>query len=329
MRSGLYPIRFIPSFRERIWGGHRMHGLLGKTVDPSMRCGESWEICGLPGQESVVQNGFLASNNLQELSEIYMGELLGEQVFEKHGDAFPLLLKFIDTGEALSVQVHPNDALAGKRHRSGGKTEMWVVLHADPGATIINGFKEGVDKDVYLRCIENNRLHDILHVESVQSGDVYYIPAGRVHAIGAGITLCEIQQSSDITYRLYDWDRLGLDGEPRTLHQQEALDAIDFSPVRDRKISDTIKKNTTSELVSCPFFTTRLHSFDRKISCDYFYLDSFVVFVCLEGSFVLRHSVGSEEELVKRGDVLLLPAEIKNVELLPRGDCRVLETYIA
>lgn len=323
----LYPIKFRPVFKDKVWGGQRLKTMLGKDFDPLPNCGESWELSGIEGSVSVAGNGFLQENDLRELIEVYMGDLVGEKVFGKFGLQFPLLIKFLDTTQPLSVQVHPDDILAQKRHGSFGKTEMWYVMHAEPGAEIITGFKPGIDKAAYLHHLERNVLRDILNVEQAHAGDLFFIPAGRIHAIGAGVMLCEIQQSSDVTYRLYDWDRPGLDGKPRELHTEEALDAIDFSPIGAYKTPYQEQINRSANLLTCPYFTTNLLVFDKKIDSDYYFLDSFVVYICLEGSFTLSYPGGKES--VKAGETLLLPAEIKQASFIPDERSRVLEVYIA
>ena len=324
----IYPLRFRPIFKDKVWGGTRLKELLGKDFDPLPNCGESWELSGVDGSISIAAGGFLQDNNLKELIEVYMEDLVGEKVFARHGTQFPLLIKFLDTTEPLSVQVHPDDTLARARHGSLGKTEMWVVLHAEPGTEIITGFQQGVGREDYLGHLEKGRLRDILHVEKAMVGDVYFIPAGRIHAIGAGITLCEIQQSSDVTYRVYDWDRPGLDGRLRALHTEQALDAIDFSPVEAYKTPYSIVPNGSVNLVSCPYFTTNLLVFDQRIESDYYFLDSFVVYICLEGQCVLQYPGG--KMVIRAGDTCLLPAEIKQMAFIPEaGRCRLLEVYTA
>ncbi len=322
----LYPLKFKPIFKDKVWGGQRLHKLFGKDFSPLPNCGESWEISGVKGNVSLVQNGFLEDNNLQELIEVYMGDLVGEKVFGQFGDTFPLLVKFLDTNDYLSIQVHPDDKIARERYKSKGKSEMWYVVHADPGAEIIAGFKHDVDPDTYLHHLENNTLKEILNVEEARPGDVFYIPAGRIHAIGSGITLCEIQQTSDITFRVYDWDRPGQDGKLRELHTDEALNALDFKSLPEYKTLYREETNGSAPLVDCPYFTTNLLNFNRKIQSDYFFLDSFVIFVCLEGDFRIVYPGGSEK--VKNGEAVVLPAEIKAVELIPDKPCRVLESYI-
>src|SRR3972149_1007896 len=198
--SHLYPLKFKPIFKDKIWGGDKIKTLLNKDFSPLPNCGESWEISGVQDEISVVSNGFLIGNNLQELIEIYMGDLVGDQVYQKYGIEFPLLIKFIDAHDDLSIQVHPNDKLAMQRHNAYGKTEMWYIIDADRGAKLISGFNTEVTKDAYIKHLENNTLNLILNYEEVKAGDVFFMPAGRVHAIGKGILLTEIQQTSDITY---------------------------------------------------------------------------------------------------------------------------------
>lgn len=303
-----------------------MHTLFGKG-DPGLRqLGESWELSGVEGSVSVVRNGFLAGNELPELLEVFMGDLAGELVYERFGNRFPLLVKFLDAHHPLSVQVHPGDGLAARKHRSTGKTEMWYVLAADPGSLVWSGFREGVDRKVFLDHLGSNSLTDILHAEPVRPGDVLYIPSGRIHAVGAGVTLCEIQQPADVTYRLYDWNRSGMDGRPRPLHIQEALEALDFSACGEAKTHYTSPGNGSVPLVVSPHFHVNLVRLDKVLAWDYFYLDSFVVYVCLEGRLDVRYP-GGRESLIA-GETLLLPAEFKNVELHPLVPSALLEAYL-
>ena len=322
----LYPLKFSEIFKQKVWGGTRLSSLLNKDFSPLPNCGESWELSGVEKDVSVVRNGFLQGNDLRELAGVYMGDLLGDSVFERFGPNFPLLFKFLDTSAYLSVQVHPDDVFAAKKHQGMGKTEMWYVLHATPDAEIIVGFREDIDRETFMHHLENKSLREILNVEKPQPGDVYFLPPGRVHAIGAGITLCEIQQASDITYRVYDWDRPGLDGKPRQLHVKDALDVMDFKAQQTYNTSFEPQADGSVNLVKSKHFTTNLLSFKQAVEMDYFFLDSFVVYVCLEGKFTLKYPWGSES--VQKGDTVLMPAEIKNVEMEPESGCRVLETYI-
>ena len=321
----LYPMKFTPILKEKVWGGKKLNALLGKDFDPLPNCGESWEISGMPGHVSVVQNGFLAGNELPELIEVYMGELVGESVFDQFGSNFPLLFKFLDTADDLSIQVHPGDAMAMERHHSRGKTEMWYVVDASPGAEILLGFHEDVTPGLFRDKLMDKSVKDLLQSHAVKPGDVFYIPAGQIHAIGKGVTLCEIQQASDITYRVYDWDRPGIDGNPRKLHVEEAMEALEFSP-RDGRVAYEAKKNTPVELVGVPEFTTRLLAFDQQINQEYVFVDSFVVYVCLKGRFSINFAGGSTG--VAAGECVLIPAEIDHLALHPEGHCEVLETYL-
>jgi mannose-6-phosphate isomerase len=322
----LYPLKFQPVFKDKVWGGTRLKSLLGKDFAPLSNCGESWELFAFAEENSIIGNGFLQGNELSEVIEIYMGDLVGDKVFDQFGHEFPLLVKFIDTNDFLSVQVHPDDGLARSRHSSNGKTEMWYVVDARPGAEIISGFNQNVDKDTLLKHIAGNTLREILIAEPVKKGDVFFLPAGRVHAIGAGVTLCEIQQASDVTYRLYDWDRPGSDGKARELHVEQALDAIDYKKATEFSLPYKPKSNGSVNLVRDKHFTTNLLTFDRKIETDYFLVDSFVLLVCLEGGFDMNYPEGNET--VMKGEVVLIPADLKQLSFSPLSPSRVLETYI-
>ncbi len=322
----LYPLKFEPILKEKVWGGKRMSALLGKNIDHLPYCGEAWEISGLAGNVSKVRNGFLSGNDLSELIEVYMGDLLGENVFEMHGHSFPLLFKFLDTDDDLSIQVHPGDGIAMKRHGSRGKEELWYVVHAEPSAELIIGFKENIDEEIYLKHLQNNTLKKILRTYRVQAGDAFHIPAGQVHTIGKGLTLCEIQQSSDITFRIFDWNRPDTDGKSRKLHTEEAAEVIEYK-AREHKINYPHKPNEPVELIKTPNFTTRLLSFQKKLELDYFLVDSFVVYMVVEGSCILNCSGFSDK--LTTGESLLIPAEINSVTLVPDHSCKLLETYIS
>ncbi len=322
----LYPLRFKPIYQYRLWGGNKLRVVLGKKDAPEMT-GESWEISGVEDNLSVVKEGFLEGNDLQELIEVYMGDLVGEAVYEKHGTEFPLLIKLIDANDVLSVQVHPDDALAAERHQAFGKTELWQVIQADPESVIYTGFNRKISREEYLKHVEEKKIQEILNVEPVKAGDAFFIPAGRVHATGAGILFAEIQQTSDITYRIFDWNRLEKNGRPRTLHTELALDAIDFKHYPSYRTEYAHTANRPSPVMSCPYFTTNLLWFCRPIERDYMEIDSFVVYMCIQGSFLLNY--GEENPmLVKTGHTILLPAIFKDVHLEPRGETRVLEVYI-
>jgi len=325
--ENLYPLKFVTQYKDKIWGGNKIKTILNKDFGNLPNCGETWEISAVQDNISEVANGFLAGNNLQEIIEIYMGDLVGDQVYERFGIEFPLLIKFIDANDDLSIQVHPNDELSKKRHNAFGKTEMWYVLQADKGAKLNSGFNQEVDKEKYLKYLEEKKLTEILNFEEVKPGDVFFIPAGRVHAIGKGILLTEIQQTSDITYRIYDYDRKDSKGNTRELHTELALDAIDFTLHDKYKTDYTVKMDETSEIVSCKYFTTNLLLLDRPMEIDYNKLDSFVIYICLEGSYKIEYEGGSED--VKKGETVLIPAVIENLKLVPETDfIKLLEVYI-
>ena len=297
--TGLYPLKFEPRLKERVWGGNFLQTKFNKEADASVKIGESWELSGVQNDISVVSNGFLAGNNLEELIEVYMGDLVGELVYEKFGKEFPLLIKFIDAREDLSVQVHPDDTLALERHRAYGKTEMWYIIETEKDSRIYSGFKKDTGIEEYEKSVSDNTLPQLINSDAPQAGDVFFIPAGRVHAIGAGIVLTEIQQTSDITYRIYDWGRMGLDGSPRELHTELALEAIDFNASPDRIIRKVPELNSEVKLVECKYFTSLLLKLDSPTERSYLNIDSFIIYICTEGSFTV--SCENVEVEVSRG----------------------------
>lgn len=324
----LYPLKFLPIYKDKIWGGQKIKTLLDKNFGRLKNCGESWEISGVQNNLSVVSNGFLKGNNLEELIDVYMSDLVGEKTYEKFGIEFPLLIKFIDASEALSIQVHPADDLALKRHRAYGKTEMWYILQADNGAEIITGFNQKVNKTIYERHLENNTLTDILNVEETKAGDVFFLPAGRVHAIGAGILLAEIQQTSDITYRIFDWNRLDDSGNPRELHTELAMDAIDYNYYNNYKTVYKSGLNKTNNIISCRYFTTNIIRFDKPVEKEYFNIDSFVIYMCINGEFEIRYD-GDEPVHLAKGETALIPAILKKITFIPKTNSEILEIFIS
>lgn len=325
--EGLYPLKFVTLYKDKIWGGNKIKSVLNKDFGSLPNCGETWEISAVEGNVSEVANGFLAGNDLIELAEIYMGDLLGEKVYERFGPEFPLLIKFIDANDDLSIQVHPDDQLSKQRHNAFGKTEMWYVLQADQGAKLNSGFNQQVDQATYLKFLEEKNLTEILNFEEVGPGDVFFIPAGRVHAIGKGILLAEIQQTSDVTYRIYDYDRCDDKGQTRELHTDMALDAIDFSVQEEYKTRYEEKMNDSAEVVDCEYFTTNVLNFNQTMEIDYNALDSFVIYICLEGGYYIEWENGTEE--VAQGETILIPASMDNLKLIPRtASVKLLEVYI-
>ncbi len=326
--ENLYPLKFAPICKEKIWGGDKIRSVLNKKIGNIPNCGESWEISGVPAETSVVSNGFLKGNHLDELIEIYMGDLVGEKIYEKFGTEFPLLIKFIDALDKLSIQVHPNDELAEERHKAYGKTEMWYVIQADKGAQLITGFNRSVSREEYLKLFNSGRLEEILNYEEVKPGDAFFIPAGLIHAIGGGILLAEIQQTSDVTYRIFDFNRVDENGHQRELHTELALDAIDFTLGADNRLIYKSIENTPSLLAQCNYFTTNMLPLSGKVERDFAEKDTFVIYMCLEGSYSFIWEEGKLD--IHKGETILAPALINNFSLEPKNGSitRLLEIYI-
>lgn len=326
MDTSLYPLKFEPILKDKIWGGNRLKTILNKDISEANSCGESWEVSGLVDDESMIVNGFLAENNLNELLEIYMTELVGEKNYEKYGLGFPLLIKFIDAQDNLSVQVHPDDELAQRKYGQNGKTEMWHVIAAEPGSGLFVGFHEKVSRAQFENAIADGTVADLLQFYPVQPGDTFMIPAGTVHAIGKGVLLAEIQQPSDITFRVFDWNRVDDEGTPRELHVQEALEAIHFEEQTENfKVEYEPKLNKTVKLVRSQYFNTSLLEFDQPLNKSFVEIDSFVIYMCLEGQVLLAYGDGRER--LETGEVVLIPAEMEEIQLLPARKSRILEIY--
>lgn len=325
--KNLYPLKFRPIFKERIWGGDKLPALLNKNYSMT-QCGESWELSGVQDEISIVSDGFLKGNSLEELIEVYMGELVGEKIYDQFGTEFPLLIKYIDANDRLSIQVHPDDELSKERHGAYGKTEMWYVVQADEGAELISGFNRDIDRDSYLIALQNDKLENLLEFETVKQGDVFFIPAGRVHAIGKGIVVAEIQQTSDVTYRIFDFNRVDDKGNPRELHTELALDAISFKHHKTGKTLYQPKLNEAIEIAKCNYFTTNLLQLSSAIERDFSKIDSFVIYLCFEGSYSLEYE--SESIRVHKGETLLVPASIENFIIKPlvESETKLLEVYI-
>ena len=318
-------LKFEPILKEKIWGGEKLMHLLNKNSNKT-NIGESWEISDVENDTSIVSNGDLKGTNLKQLIADFKGDLVGETVYAHFGEKFPLLIKFIDAKEALSIQLHPNDALAKERHNSFGKTEMWYVLQADEKANLIVGFKEEVTSEEYVKNLESKTLLDILNVDEVKSGDVYFIPTGRVHAIGAGVLLAEIQQTSDVTYRIYDWDRPNPDGTFRDLHTEEAVDAIDYKVQASYKTEYSRAENKSSEIISCPYFTTNVLPLSKSIQVNHSDKDSFVIYMCVKGKVAFKHQ--NQQENLQEGETILVPASLKEFEISTTTNSELLEVFI-
>jgi mannose-6-phosphate isomerase len=322
----LYPLKFKPIFKDKIWGGDKIKSVMGMDYGSLPNCGEAWIVSGVENDSSEVTNGFLAGNELNELVEVYMGELVGESNFERFGNEFPVLVKILDARDWLSVQVHPDDQLAEERGLGRGKTEMWYVLDAEPGSELISGFSKSISKEEFQQRINSGTIKEVMNYEEVKKGDLFFMPAGRVHALGPGILLAEIQETSDTTYRIYDWDRTDDKGNPRALHIEESIDAIDYTKSEEAKSPYTKKQKGTTPLVKCEHFTTSLIEVSEPIAKDYSALDSFIILICLEGAVRLESEAGVE--ILTKGETILVPAIMEWIRLFPEGNCSLMEVYL-
>ena len=320
----LYPLQFTPLFKYRIWGGEKLKTQLNKKYIEE-NIGESWEISAVSDDETVIKEGDLKGKTLRDLTKQFKGEFVGNAVYEKFGEEFPLLIKFIDAKTPLSIQVHPSNEIAKERHNSFGKNEMWYVMQADNDAELIVGFDKKIDTDDYKTHLENNTILNVMHHENVKNGDTFYIPTGRVHAIGAGVLLAEIQQTSDVTYRIYDYERVDAKtGTKRELHNDLAIDVIDYEVHDNYKTSYKLEKNISNTLVHSPYFKTNILDINSTIQKDYAAIDSFVIYICVDGSVAIK----SEDKTyqLKKGETILLPASLNKIELKAEN-AKILEVY--
>lgn len=322
MSSKIYPLQFKPILKERIWGGTKLKTVLDKPIVSAIT-GESWEISTVEGDISVVANGVLTGESLNDLINQNPEVILGIAVYKKFGKQFPLLFKYLDAREDLSIQVHPNDELAKKNHNSFGKTEMWYIMQADQESKIIVGFKEKSSPTHFLEKLNNKTVLSILDQVKVKTGDVFFLETGTIHALGAGNLIAEIQQTSDITYRVYDFDRMDAAGNKRELHIDLALEAINYNTVDARK---EYKKevNISNAIVDCPYFTTNFMPLDGTISIAK-NGNSFTVYMCVEGVFEIEYENSNYH--YKLGDTILIPAAMKSYFI--SGKASILEIYIS
>lgn len=318
----LYPLQFEPIFKERIWGGTKLKTYLNKPITSDI-IGESWEISTVENDISIVANGVLKGKSLNEVINEFPEAVLGTKVYEQFGKQFPLLFKYLDAREDLSIQLHPNDELAKKRHNSFGKTEMWYVMQADPDSRLLVGFKKESSPEEYLEHIKNKTIVDILDSKKVKQGDVFFLATGTIHAIGAGIVVAEIQQTSDITYRIYDFDRVDANGNKRELHIDLSLEAINYETVDAQKEYSKVE-NVSNEVVDCQYFTTNFIPLDGN-NRIYKHGKSFTVYMCVEGDFELK--IENQNFSYKKGDTVLLPASLTDFKL--SGKASILEIYIS
>ncbi len=314
---------FEPQLKQTLWGGDRI--IPFKHLDTQMEAvGESWEISGVKGNETIVANGKDKGKSLNQLVREQKGQLVGEDNYQRFGDEFPLLIKFIDARQDLSIQVHPTDEIAHRQGKSRGKTEMWYALESTPGAQLYNGLKQQITPDQYKQMVANDTITDALARYEVSEGDVFFIPAGRIHAIGAGCFVAEIQQTSDVTYRIYDYKRKDKNGNYRELHTKEAAESIDFRIYDNQHINYTLSKNEGVQVVSCPHFTTAVYDLTEPMTLDYSDLDSFVILIAVKGQGKL---ICEDEEITfQMGDTVLLPATTQEVKV--EGAVKFLETYV-
>ena len=323
----MYPLKFQNIFKSVVWGGEKIAPFKGVNTQQK-NIGESWELSGGKGNESIVAEGPLAGRTITSLAEEYTGALLGAKVYAATGAEFTPLIRFIDARDDLSIQVHPDDKLAAERHNgSKGKTEMWYVVQADEKAHLMSGLSKEITPKEYAAKVADNTITDVLHDYDVHAGDVFFLPAGRIHSIGKGCFIAEIQQTSDITYRIYDFGRLGLDGKPRALHTELSKAAIDYTVLPDYKTQYQSIKNQENEIVSCKYFTTSLYEIDKEVTKDMSGLDSFVIAICVEGSGSLTDSEGNAVSL-HQGETVLIPACSRSFTLRPEGSMKVITSYI-
>lgn len=319
----LYPLKFEPITQYRIWGGNRLNAAVASELRIE-KLGEIWSISGVDGNISKIENGELKGRNLKEIISEYKERLVGKKVWEKFETDFPVLIKFIDAADRLSVQVHPDDRQAKELHNSFGKSEMWYIMDADRDSELIIGFKEGVGKEDYKKHLEDETLEEILNRIKVQKGDAVYIPAGRVHAIGAGVVLAEIQQTSDVTYRIYDYNRIDKNGQKRELHTDLALSAIDFEPIGEIKTNYKKVENQFSPLIESVYFETKIFSGNKEIS--FRNNDQMRIYICTSGSAEFISDRNST--VLNPYQSLLLPAEISDYQIRPTAEVSLLEVVI-
>lgn len=316
----LYPLKFYPIYKSKVWGGDKIKSIKGDNSIPA-KCGESWELSGLDGDLSIVKNGFLKDNSIQEIIEIYMGEIVGDRVFEKYGYEFPVLVKIIEAKENLSLQVHPNDKTAAIRHNARGKSEIWYILESEENAKLVSGFNKKTTSDEVLKLIETKNIESILNQPTTKPSQMYYIPAGRVHSLGKGNLIVEIQGTSDVTYRLYDYGRTD-----RELHIDLANDVIDYN--KTQKITEDYERlpDKSNKIIKNQHFTVNFLPVMNNLEKDYYQIDSFVLYYCINGELIIKY--GQKNITIKSGETILIPAVIKSLILSPKTYTEMLEIYL-
>ncbi len=316
----LYPLKFIPIYKQKVWGGDKIREIKSDNKIPK-NCGESWEISAIEDDISVVSNGFLAGNSLQEIIEIYMGELVGDTIFDKFGYEFPLLIKLINSKENLSIQVHPDDNMASKLHNAWGKSEIWYVIDTDNDAKIASGFNTRTDENTFLNKINDNSIEDILNIVNIRNSQVFYIPAGRIHSLYKGATILEIQQTSDITYRIFDFGRAD-----RDLHLDLATKVLDYNKTESIETKYDKQTDKANKIIQTEFFSLNFLCLANTIEKDYFNIDSFIIYYCTKGEVIIQYN--DEQISITQGETILIPAELKTLKLVPQIYSEIVEVYI-
>ena len=326
-RSKLYPLLFEPNLHKVVWGGKKLTQWKGLAEKDQI--GESWEVSCVESSPSVIANGTWTGYTLNEVIKKLPEAILGREVSRRYGGEMPLLVKFIDAQKDLSIQVHPDDEMARRLHNKNGKSEMWYVLDAEPGAYLYSGFKEELSPEVYKKKVADGSIIESLAKHEVKPGDVFYLPAGRVHAICSGILLAEVQQSSDVTYRIYAYNRPGLDGKPRELHTELAAEALNYQVEREYRTEYSFASNRTNSVVESPYFSVKVTEFDETFHRNLIKYDSFVICMCLKGDCKIRIRSTGDEIKLREGYSCLIPAAIADYDISPvKGSSKVLDAYI-
>ena len=326
--SQLYPFLFEPNLHAVVWGGRRLRPYKGMAATDEP-IGESWEVSAVPSSTSIVSNGVYKGKDLNSVIGLAPQEILGATVARKYGNQLPLLVKFIDAERDLSIQVHPNDEMARREHGKLGKSEIWYIIDAKPGSCLYAGFKDAITPEEYKRRVADGTIVEVLAKHAVKAGDVFYLPAGRVHAICGGILLAEVQQSSDITYRIFDYNRLGMDGNPRELHTDLAARALNFKVEDDYRTQYSNLSNRANRIIDSPFFSVRVTELKRTFHRNLIKYDSFIICMCIEGDCCLRLRMTGDEVVLHEGHSTLIPASVADYDIIPLyGKTRVLDAYI-
>ena len=326
-RSKLYPLLFEPNLHEIVWGGNKLTAWKGLAAKDHI--GESWEVSCVKSSPSVIANGTWTGYTLKEVIKKNPEAILGREVSKRYGGELPLLVKFIDARKDLSIQVHPDDDMAKRLHDKNGKSEMWYVLDAEPGAYLYSGFKEELSSDEYKRKVADGTIVESLAKHEVKAGDVFYLPAGRVHAICSGILLAEVQQSSDVTYRIYDYNRLGLDGKPRELHTELAAEALNYQMEKEYRTEYSAESNRANSVIESPYFSVRVTEFSNTFHRNLIKYDSFIISMCLKGDCRIKVRSTGDEIVLREGYSCLIPAAIADYDITPvYGSSKVLDAYI-